>query len=170
MSYQFDKLKILIVDDNAHMRKLVNTILQAFGVTQIFEADGGERAWKLLREINPDVCVLDWMMEGASGLDVVRMIRTDPASPNPFVPVIMLTGYTQVIQVREARDAGINEFIAKPVSVKTMMQRLQAVIESPRPFVRTSVYFGPCRRRRTLEVYKGPERRDQDGAASQAAE
>jgi two-component system chemotaxis response regulator CheY len=170
MSYQFDKLKILIVDDNAHMRKLVNTILQAFGVTQIFEADGGERAWEVLRETNPDVCVLDWMMEGMSGLDVVRMIRTDPASPNPFLPVIMLTGYTQVIQVREARDAGINEFIAKPVSVKTMMQRLQAVIESPRPFVRTSVYFGPCRRRRALESYQGPERRDQNGVASQAAE
>jgi CheY-like chemotaxis protein len=170
MGYQFDKLKILIVDDNAHMRKLVNVILQAFGVSQIYEADGGERAWKLLRDMNPDVCVLDWMMEGASGLDVVRMIRTDPASPNPFVPVIMLTGYTQLIQVHEARDAGINEFIAKPLSVKTMMQRLQAVIESPRPFVRTKAYFGPCRRRRAVEEYKGPERRDQNGAASQAAE
>ena len=168
--YRFDKLKILVVDDNVHMRKLIVTILQAFGTTQIYEADGGERAWKLLREINPDVCVLDWMMEGTSGLDVVRMIRTDPASPNPFLPVILLTGYTQLVQVREARDAGINEFIAKPVSVKTMMQRLQAVIESPRPFVRTNVYFGPCRRRRALESYQGPERRDQNGVASQAAE
>ena len=68
--------------------------------------------------------VLDWMMEGMSGLDLVQMIRTDTQTPNPFVPVIMLTGHTHIDRVREARDAGINEFIAKPVSVKTMMSRL----------------------------------------------
>ena len=49
-----------MVDDNAHMRKLVVTILQAFGVSQIYEADSGERAWVVLRESDPDVIVLDW--------------------------------------------------------------------------------------------------------------
>ena len=88
------------------------------------EAESGERAWTVLREANPDVLVLDWMMEGMSGLDLVKMIRTDPQTPNPFVPVIMLTGHTHIDRVRQARDAGINEFIAKPVSVKTMMNRL----------------------------------------------
>jgi two-component system, chemotaxis family, chemotaxis protein CheY len=157
--YRFDRLKILVVDDNAHMRKLVTTILQAFGVVQICEADSGERAWTVLREANPDVVVLDWVMEGMSGLDLVGMIRTNPQSPNPFVPVIMLTGHTSLDHVRQARDAGANEFIAKPVSVKTMMSRLVSVIEHPRPYVRTSVYFGPCRRRRGAEDYSGPERR-----------
>jgi CheY-like chemotaxis protein len=157
--YRFDRLKILVVDDNAHMRKLVITILQAFGVIQICEADGGERAWTVLREANPDVVVLDWVMEGMSGIELVGMIRTNPQSPNPFVPVIMLTGHTSLDHVRQARDAGVNEFIAKPVSVKTMMSRLVSVIEHPRPYVRTSVYFGPCRRRRGAEDYSGPERR-----------
>lgn len=157
--YRFDRLKILVVDDNAHMRKLVVTILQAFGVIQIYEAESGERAWSILRESNPDVLVLDWMMEGMSGLDLVKMIRTDPQTPNPFVPVIMLSGHTHIDRVRQARDAGINEFIAKPVSVKTMMNRLLAVIENPRPFVRTKSYFGPCRRRRGDAEYRGPERR-----------
>ena len=78
MSYQFDRLKILVVDDNAHMRKLVSTILQAFGVSQVFEAESGERAWVVLREVNPDICVLDWVMEGMSGLDLVRKLRADP--------------------------------------------------------------------------------------------
>jgi len=169
MSYQFDRLKILVVDDNAHMRKLVTTILQAFGVIQIYEAESGERAWTILRESNPDVCVVDWMMDGMSGLDFTGMIRSNPQSPNPFVPVIMLTGHTHIDQVRQARDAGVNEFIAKPVSVKTMMQRLVSVIESPRPYVRTKVYFGPCRRRRGADEYRGPERRDKKEEA-QAAE
>jgi len=82
------------------------------------------------------------------------------------VPVIMLTGHTHIDRVRQARDAGVNEFIAKPVSVKTMMQRLQTVIENPRPYVRTKVYFGPCRRRRGVEEYRGPERREKKEAAA----
>jgi len=157
--YRFDRLKVLVVDDNAHMRKLVVTILQAFGVSQIHEADSGNRAWTVLRESNPDVIVADWVMEGMSGIELVQKIRTDPSTPNPFVPVIMLTGHTHIDHVRQARDAGVNEFIAKPVSVKTMMSRLVAVIEHPRPYVRTSAYFGPCRRRRGVDEYRGPERR-----------
>ena len=78
--------------------------------------------------------------------------------------MIMLTGHTQIDQVRQARDAGINEFLAKPVSVKTIMTRLVAVIEHPRPYVRTKAYFGPCRRRRGSEEYRGPERRVMGGA------
>jgi len=170
MAYQFERLKILVVDDNVHMRKLVVTILKAFGVIQIYEADSGERAWTILRETNPDICVLDWVMEGMSGVDFVKKLRSDPASPNPFVPVIMLSCHTQMERVRQARDAGVNEFIAKPVSVKTMMQRLVAVIESPRPYVRTRGYFGPCRRRRGADEYRGPERRDKKEAAAEAAE
>jgi two-component system chemotaxis response regulator CheY len=157
--YRFDRLKILVVDDNAHMRKLVVTILQAFGAIQIFEATEGERAWAILRDANPDVIFLDWMLEGMNGLDLTKMIRTSTASPNPFVPVIMLTGYTSVDHVRRARDAGVNEFLAKPVSVKAILSRLTAVIDRPRPFVRTKNYFGPCRRRRGAAEYQGPERR-----------
>ena len=160
--YRFERLKILVVDDNVHMRKLVITILQAFGVVQISEADSGDRAWTALREANPDVVVLDWVMEGMSGIELVKMIRSNPSCPNPFVPVIMLTGHTSAEHVLEARDAGINEFIAKPVSVKTMMSRLVAVIEHPRPYVRTNKYFGPCRRR-GAEDYRGPERRNETG-------
>jgi CheY-like chemotaxis protein len=165
--YRFDRLKVLVVDDNVHMRKLVITILQAFGINQIFEAGDGERAWQSLREVNPDILVLDWVMEGMSGIDLVRLIRSNPQAPNPFVPVIMLTGHTSLEHVREARDAGINEFMAKPISVKTMMSRLVAVIEQPRPYVRTGNFFGPCRRRRPLREYQGPERRSETRQAAE---
>src|SRR3954467_3576813 len=131
--YRFDRLKILVVDDNVHMRKLVVTILQAFGVIQIFEAESGDRAWHILRESNPDVILLDWVMEGMSGLDLIQMIRTDAQTPNPFVPVIMLTGHTSLDHVARARDAGVNEFIAKPVSVKTVMSRLGGGVEHTPP-------------------------------------
>lgn len=166
--YRFDRLKILVVDDNVHMRKLVATILGGFGCTHIAEAADGQRALALLREFNPDVVILDWMMDGMSGIDVTKAIRTAPSSPNPYVPVIMLTGYSSFDRVQAARDAGVNEFLAKPVSVKALLTRLTAVIEFPRAFVRTSNYFGPCRRRRT-EEYRGPERRDADSSGKRAA-
>jgi two-component system, chemotaxis family, chemotaxis protein CheY len=167
--YRFDRLKILVVDDNAHMRKLVTTILNGFGCTCVAEAFNGQRALALAREFNPDVIVLDWMMEGMSGIEVVKSIRTSPTSPNPYLPVIMLTGHTSAERVQEARDAGINEFLAKPVSVKALLARLTAVIEFPRPFVRTSEYFGPCRRRRSTEEYRGPERRESESIDQRAA-
>jgi len=133
------------------------------------EAESGERAWNVLREFNPDVIILDWMMEGMSGLDLVKMIRTSPQSPNPFVPVIMLTGHTHLNQVREARDGGINEFIAKPVSVRTMMQRLASVIENPVPRPHQGLFRALPPPPRVAE-YSGPERRAADGSAVQAAE
>jgi two-component system chemotaxis response regulator CheY len=157
--YRFDRLKILVVDDNPHMRRLVVTILQAFGATMIYEAADGERGWAMLCDINPDVVFLDWMMEGMNGLELVKTVRTSRASANPFVPIIMLTGYTQLDHVRAARDAGVNEFLAKPVSARAILTRLTAVIEHPRPYVRTKAYFGPCRRRRGKDQYRGPERR-----------
>jgi len=156
---RFDRLRILVVDDNQHMRKLVVTILQAFGCTQIFEAVDAEHAWSVLPDVAPDVILLDWQMTGMTGLDFVKKVRTEPRTPNPFVPIIMLTGHTHIDHVRLARDAGVNEFLAKPVSVKAILSRLMAVIDHPRPFVRAKGYFGPCRRRRAAEDYPGPERR-----------
>ncbi len=156
---RFDKLRVLVVDDNQHMRRLVVTILQAFGVRDLFESPDGEHAWQNLRDSNPDVIFLDWQMTGMTGLEFVRLVRNSPKSFNCFVPVIMLTGHTHIDHVRQARDAGANEFLAKPVSVKGIMSRLMSVIEHPRPFVRTQTYFGPCRRRRSLVKYEGPERR-----------
>jgi CheY-like chemotaxis protein len=166
--YRFERLKILVVDDNAHMRKLIAAILQAFGVGQIVEAASGEKAWALLREAGPDIVTLDWVMDGISGIELARRIRGHPQSPNPFVPIVMLTGYAQADHVEQARDAGINEFLAKPVSATAMMARLVSVIEQPRPFVRTECYFGPCRRRHGEEGYNGLERR-KNAAPSAAA-
>jgi YesN/AraC family two-component response regulator len=95
-----------------------------------------------------------------TGLDFTKQVRTSAQSPNPFVPIIMLSGHTHIDYVRQARDAGVNEFLAKPVSVTAILTRLISVIEHPRPYVRTKAYFGPCRRRRSNGEYAGPERRD----------
>jgi len=157
--YRFDLLNVLIVDDNAHMRKLVSAIVRAFGVVEAYETDNAKTAWALFCKHSPDVIILDWILGGMSGIDLAKMIRTSADSPNPLVPIIMLTGHTGLEHVRVARDAGINEFLAKPVSANALLARLLSVVVHPRRFVRTPTYFGPCRRRRDDDTYRGPERR-----------
>ncbi|MDE0809430.1 MAG: response regulator, partial [Alphaproteobacteria bacterium] len=81
-----------------------------------------------------------------------------PDSPDSFQPIIMVTGHTEKARITEARDAGINELMAKPVSAKSLYRRLVSVIEHPRQFVRTKTYFGPDRRRK-VQPFEGPNRR-----------
>ena len=157
--YDFARLKVMVVDDNEHMRLLLGTILKAFGINRIYDLMSAEDAWLKMVETPCDIVIVDWVMEGMSGLEFVKKLRNSPDSPNPFAPIIMLTGHTSLERVRQARDAGVNEFLAKPVSSKMLMSRVIAVIEHPRSFVRTRSYFGPCRRRRREEKYEGPERR-----------
>jgi CheY-like chemotaxis protein len=168
--YRFDRLRLLVVDDNAHMRRLVTTILLAFGVENVYKAETTNDAWQAMRDVNPDVIFLDSMADGVSGIELVRLVRTSAASPNPFVPIIMMSGQARPGRVLQARDAGCNEFLAKPVTVNGIMAKLISVIENPRPFVRTKSYFGPCRRRRELAQFGVVERRSSksNGTATEA--
>ena len=164
-NYNLERLNFLIVDDNKHMRALVKTILLALGVKNTVEADDGAGAFKELRHFPADIIICDWNMEPLDGLDFTKMVRTAGDSPNPFVPIIMLTGHTEMNRVVEARDAGVHEFLAKPISARSLYSRIRAIIERPRPFIRTKGafgYFGPDRRRQQMPSYMGPERRKSD--------
>jgi two-component system chemotaxis response regulator CheY len=101
-------------------------------------------------------------MEPLDGIDFTRMVRTAPDSPNPFVPIIMLTAQSSMERVTQARDSGVNEFLAKPVTAKGLYSRIATVIERPRQFVRASEYFGPGRRR-SVKEFMGMDRRSDGG-------
>ncbi|MCW8860881.1 MAG: response regulator, partial [Rhodospirillales bacterium] len=146
------------VDDNKHMRALVKTILHALGVKNCLEAGDGADAFKELRHFPADIIICDWNMSPLDGIDFVRLVRTGKDSPNPFVPIIMLTGHTEMHRVVEARDVGVHEFLAKPISAKALYSRVRSIIDRPRPFVRAGLYFGPDRRRKQVE-WRGTERR-----------
>lgn len=163
MASPFEKLTILVAEDNKPMRSLIRDVLEALGVDFIVEAVDGTAAMKQLGTHAVDIVILDWNMEPMDGLELTRQIRTSPESPDQFVPIIMLSGHTERARVLQARDAGVTEFMAKPVSVKALCARINAIIDAPRPFIRASGYFGPDRRRRVLP-FNGPERRSDDPA------
>jgi response regulator RpfG family c-di-GMP phosphodiesterase len=93
-----------------------------------------------------------------TGIEFTRLLRTSADSPDKFIPVIMTTGYSDRSTVIAARDAGVTEFLAKPITAKALYGRVLEVINNPRPFIRSKTYFGPDRRRRD-EPFDGPERR-----------
>lgn len=159
MAYDFSTISCLVVDDNPHMRKLVVALLYTLGIKHVFEADDGGEAFKMIKARTPDIIICDWIMAPVDGIELVKRVRTAHDSPNPYIPIILLTGHTEKHRITEARDAGINEFLAKPISAKRLYQRIINVIEKPRTFVKTDTYFGPDRRRHRKSTYKGPERR-----------
>ncbi|MFZ0269983.1 response regulator [Caulobacter sp.] len=158
----FDLLKILLVDDNQHMRMLLTEILRSLGVRQIFEAMDGAEALQLMRDTQMDLVMSDLTMSPLDGIDFVNLLRNSPDSPGPFTPVIMITGHSTMRRVAEARDAGVNEFLAKPVTARAVIHRINLIIEHPRPFIRCAGYFGPDRRRREDPAFAGPWRRQGD--------
>ncbi len=159
VDYSLERLNLLVVDDNKHMRALVKSILHALGVRNVHEAIDGADAFKELRHFPADLIICDWNMEPLDGLDFVRLVRTGGDSPNPYVSIIMLTGHTEMNRVIEARDSGVNEFLAKPISAKKLYSRIKTIIEHERKFIKAGRYFGPDRRRRNDPNYTGSERR-----------
>lgn len=162
MSYRLNDVKILIVEDMLPMLSLTKSILNIFGFNKVYTAAGGAEAYKLFQEEKPDLVITDWLMEPVSGLQLIRKIRKDPASHNPFVPIILMTGFSDRARVELARDDGVTEFLVKPFSAKDIYSRIVQIIEKPRQFVNAGDFFGPDRRRRKNYDYHGAPRRSED--------
>lgn len=159
---RLDRLKVLVVDDNKHTRTLIAQILRAININQIYEAGDGAEGMQAMRNHAIDIVLTDLAMEPVDGLGFVRMLRTAPESPNPLVPVIMITGHSTMKAIQDARNVGINEFMAKPLTARGVIERIAQVVDHARPFIRTDDYFGPDRRRRADPNYAGPRRRAGD--------
>ena len=162
----FDRMQFVVADDNAHMRRIIRALLHGFGAREIHEAEDGASGLEMVETYQPDILITDWVMPIIDGAELVQLIRNPNANKNPFLPIIMLTGHTERKKIIQARDIGVTEFLAKPISAKGLYDRISSVIERPRPFIQTKTYFGPCRRRQN-KPFEGPDRRkaDQDSGA-----
>lgn len=149
----------LVVDDNRFMRDIVRNMLHAFGARTVVDAIDGADALEKFATHQPDVVILDWVLPVIDGIEVLRFMRNRKDSPNPYVPVIMLSAYGERRQVIAARDAGVTEYLVKPVAPKALYDRVTAVLVKPRDFVQTRGYFGPDRRRFVHPDYPGEDRR-----------
>ena len=155
-----DELNVLVIDDDRHMRMLIRNVLFSLGVTDAIDAGDGKTALEAMKEFKPDLILCDLKMEPVNGMDFVKQLRKDPANPHRFVPIIMITAYAELETVANARDSGVDEFMAKPLSATALEKRIQRVLENPRPFVEAPEFSGPDRRRNKKAAPGGPERRE----------
>jgi CheY-like chemotaxis protein len=145
-------LGILIVDDNQYTRKMLRMMLINLGAKMIYEAADGVAALELVRTADPDLMILDWEMPMLSGAHVMRIVRSPGVFPKPNLPIIMLTAHAQRSRVNAALRLGINEFLVKPISPKTLQDRLLSVLVNPRPMVQIGSHYVPQPRRFTAQV------------------
>jgi two-component system, chemotaxis family, chemotaxis protein CheY len=153
------RLNVLIADDSRMMRELLVAMLAALGIRNIRAVRDGAEALNALKTQNFDILITDADMGALGGLDLVKIVRRTGSAPDPYIPIIMITGRCEREWVEAARDAGVNEFVAKPVSGDSLYRRLVEVILNPRPFVRTEDFVGPDRRRRPSPNHEQKRRR-----------
>lgn len=160
MAYNLERLTVLVVDDCINMQQLLRALLLSFGFSDVHTAKSGQAGIKVLEHLEPDFIICDYNMAPMNGVEFIRTLRNDEESPSRFVPIIMLTGHTEMSNILAARQAGATEFLAKPVSPQSLYKRIEMVIERPRDFVETKSFFGPDRRRSSIADWAGQDRRD----------
>lgn len=160
MAYHFERVRILVVEDNKPMLEIIKSLLLTFGVGEVITAKNGAEGYDLFCRHDPDIIIADWMMHPIDGIALCKKIRNRPDSINRFVPILLMTGYSERKRVFHARDAGITEFLVKPFTAQDLYKRLVQIIERPRQFVKSTDFFGPDRRRTSDADYSGPDRRE----------
>jgi DNA-binding response OmpR family regulator len=117
--------RILVVDDEPHIRRVLGAVLEGRGY-QVTMASDGSQGLEELGGDGADLVILDLMMPGASGLEILSKIRTDPRRPD--VPVIILTAKGQDTDRDAALAGGANDFLTKPFSPKKLLARIEEIL------------------------------------------
>jgi two-component system phosphate regulon response regulator PhoB len=119
---------ILVCDDEAVLRDLVRACLEPD--YEIVEASNGDESLRIARRLRPDLIVLDMMMPGTSGLDVLERLRSEPALAS--TPVVMLTARAQAADRFAAASAGADRYVPKPFDVRELRDAVAELIQQRR--------------------------------------
>ena len=157
-SYDLTKLSILVLEKHLLVRRLLTEVFSEFGVPTVHSTHDPEIAWDIFLKFPVDLILCDWTVD-LDGMEFLNRLRMDQESSDPYIPVIVCTANTELHHVCTARDAGMTEFLAKPVSAKSIYDRICSLIENTRPFIRVSDFFGPDRRRHRENHFGGNNRR-----------
>ena len=121
---------ILIVDDDAGIRRLIATTLEDVSGYRMTEAGDGEEAVERAREVQPSIVFLDIDMPRLNGIETCRRLRSDPATAS--ATIVMLTGDSGDVAERGAQDAGADLFLTKPLSPLQLLRLVDRLGHPPR--------------------------------------
>ncbi len=141
-----EQTRVLVVDDNKFARLLIRNLLHAVDIRDIVVTDSAVDALQILARETFDLALIDFEMPILDGAEFTRRVRSGDGILDRELPIIMISSYTEENRVVEARDAGVHEYMAKPLPPTDLYSRIEATLNNPRPFVRTDSYVGPERR------------------------
>jgi CheY-like chemotaxis protein len=144
-----ENLSILVLDDDPLMCALIRGMLHALDASYVVEAVDATQARAELDRMAPDVVLCNDTLPADGALAFVRWLRGRGTDPVSSLPVVLLLDRARMDRVAEAREAGVTEFLLKPVSLRALHDHVCRAVEMGQPFVRTPAYFGPDRRRET---------------------
>ncbi len=122
-----EHIRVLVVDDNAHVRTMVRAVLSAAGM-EVRESADGQQALQLLKQWRPDIAMVDFEMPSLNGAQFTRKVRESPDRAIRGLPILMMTAHADKTRVTEAREAGVNGLIAKPLTIGSIMGRIEKVL------------------------------------------
>ena len=124
----FDELSVLVIDDSKFIRDTVRRILRSIGVSKIRMAPNGMVGLKMVSEDHFDVVLCDLSMEPINGMRFVEFLRKHENAKLRDLPVIILTMHNEHEIVKKAIEQGINGYLLKPVSIKSIKERIEQVL------------------------------------------
>ena len=130
------EMKVLVVDDSATARKILTEMLHEIGVGHFDVAADGAEAIERLRVFPADIMLCDLHMAPLDGIELTRLIRNASDSPNPYIPIIVLTADATELQLKAAVNAGVNSFMSKPINRNVLHRKLFAIFSHPQTYIR----------------------------------
>ena len=122
-----EEISILVVDDEEHIRKILEYNLSLHGY-KVYQAEDGPTGLELAREKKPSMILLDWMMPGMDGLQVLEKLKADQTTKS--IPVFMLTAKRMMTDVGKALYAGADDYIVKPFEPEKLSEMIRCKLES----------------------------------------
>ena len=120
-------LRILVVDDFPTMRRIVRNLLKELGFTNVEEAEDGQQALEFLNQGSFELVISDWNMPNLDGLEMLRRVRTNPATAT--LPVLMVTAEAKKENIIAAAQAGASGYVVKPFTAAVLEEKLGKVFE-----------------------------------------
>lgn len=160
----FAGLTALVIDGQAPARRFMRELLCDMGVQRVIAEGSCEAALARLGGPTPiGLALVDASIEGMDGVQFAREVRHVFAGPRRALPIVLMMSLPTAGRICEARDAGVNDILLKPVSLRSLDAKLTQAMTALRPFIEMRSYVGPDRRRGPRPDYRGPLRRVSDG-------
>jgi DNA-binding response OmpR family regulator len=128
-------IRVLIAEDNQYLRKLIRNLLVNVGIKKIDEVVDGLAGFEAIKNLEPDIVILDWELPLLNGAELVRIVRTPGMLARPAVPIIMFGASAERWRIAEARRLGVNAYLTMPISAKTLLDRIISILAKSRPAV-----------------------------------